>query len=268
MRCHTVTPQKIGNTGVIADGFIFYNELDILQIRLEELYPVVDRFVLVESDKTFRGKPKPYVFEENKDRYAQYLDKLIHIKLVDNNIFSIDPQREPWEREYWQRAQIARGFEDLQPDDIVIVSDVDEIPRREIVPKLDPETSVRLACRMYYYGLNVYAGGCGALKAARRSWFTTPAALRHSDPPVEIADAGWHFSYIGDEHHISNKLSAFSHWELDIPSVNNPDSIRQRMERGEDIWGQGHKYEIVQVDDSYPHAVRNNMVYYEKYIRS
>lgn len=261
------THLKIGSIGVIVDGFIFYNELDILAIRLEELYPVVDEFVLVESNKTFRGAQKPWIFEENKDRFAKYLDKINHIMLVDDNKFSSNPKIEPWDREHWQRAQIARGFQGLKSNDIVIVSDVDEIPRREIVASLNPETTVRFACRMYYYGINVYAGGCGALKAARYSSFTTPANLRHSEPPEEIADAGWHFSYIGDAAHISNKLSSFSHWELDTPEVNNLQAIDERMARGEDIWGQGHKYELVTVDDSYPHAIRNDMLYYSKYIK-
>jgi beta-1,4-mannosyl-glycoprotein beta-1,4-N-acetylglucosaminyltransferase len=252
---------------MIVDGFIFFNELDILEIRLEELYPVVDRFVLVESDKTFRGAFKPYYFEENRNRYAKYLDKITHIMLKDTNKFSDDYKVEPWDREHWQRAQISRGFNGLELDDIVMISDVDEIPRREVVAELDPETTVRLSCKMYYYGINVFAGGCGALKASRYSSFTTPGNLRHSDPPVEIPNAGWHFSYIGDATHISNKLSSFSHWELDIPEVNNLDSINDRMSRGEDIWGQGHKYEIVEVDGTYPHAIRNNMLYYSKYIK-
>jgi beta-1,4-mannosyl-glycoprotein beta-1,4-N-acetylglucosaminyltransferase len=263
-----MTIHSIGVNGVLVDGFIFYNEIDMLKIRLEELYPVVDRFVLVESNKTFRGKPKPYYFDNNKHAFEQYLDKIVHIKLIDNNRFSTNPKVEPWDREHWQRAQISQGLSDLQPDDIVIIGDVDEIARREIAATLNPDTTVRLACKMYYYGINVYAGGCGALKAARFSAFTTPGNLRHSDPPEEIQDAGWHFSYMGDAEHISNKLSSFSHWELDVPHVNDTALINERMSRGEDIWGQGHKYELVQVDDSYPYAIRNNMLYYSKYIRS
>jgi beta-1,4-mannosyl-glycoprotein beta-1,4-N-acetylglucosaminyltransferase len=262
------TPPKIGNIGVIADGFIFYNELDILAIRLEEVYPVVDRIVLVESSKTFRGNPKPFYFEENKERYAQYLDKITHIKLHDDNMhFSSDPKVEPWDREHWQRSQIAEGFAGMQPEDIVIIGDVDEIPRREIIPTLAPETTVRLVCKMYYYSLNAYAGGCGALKAARFSSFTTPGNLRHSDPPVEIPNAGWHFSYLGDPAHIENKFKSFSHWELDIPDLTSQDQIARRMQNGVDLWGRGDKYEFQVVDDTWPHAVCNDLVYYKKYIR-
>ena len=67
----------------IYDGFIFFNELDLLDIRLNTMYDVVDYFILVESSVTHQGTPKPYIFEENKERFSKYLDKIIHIK-IDN----------------------------------------------------------------------------------------------------------------------------------------------------------------------------------------
>ena len=64
---------------MIYDCFIFFDELDLLEIRLEEIYPVVDRFVLCEAPMTFSGKPKELVFQNNKERFAPYLDKIEHI---------------------------------------------------------------------------------------------------------------------------------------------------------------------------------------------
>lgn len=253
---------------MIVDGFTFFNELDILEIRLEELYPVVDRFVLVKSDVTFRGNHKPYYFEENKERYAKYLDKIVHIQLIDTNGYSKDPRVAPWERERFQRNSIAQGLQDLEPDDIVIISDVDEIPRREKVQHIRPLVSMTLGMGMYYYALNVYDGNAwGGAKAVRYKHFKDAESLRHSDPPESLANAGWHFSYLGNEQNVIDKIKAFSHWELDTPEVTDPEAMRERMLRGEDVWGHGKKYEIVKVDDTYPHAIRNNMIYYKKYIK-
>ena len=67
----------------IYDCFIFFNELDLLEIRLSELYNYVDYFVIVEANKTFKGKSKPFYFEENKQKYKKYLDKIIHVKVYD-----------------------------------------------------------------------------------------------------------------------------------------------------------------------------------------
>lgn len=55
---------------MIIDCFTFFNELDVLEIRLRELDGVVDRFVLVEATLTHQGKPKPLLYAENKERFA------------------------------------------------------------------------------------------------------------------------------------------------------------------------------------------------------
>lgn len=251
---------------MIVDGFIFYNELDILKIRLEELYPVVDRFVLVESDKTFRGKRKPYIFDDNKGMFEQYLDKISHIKLVDDNSFNTTWQQEPWKREEWQRNQIARGLEDLSPEDIVIISDVDEVPRREVIESLDINEPMTLTMEMYYYGINVHAGTWGGAKTLRLKDFTTAEQTRHSVTKDSIANAGWHFSYLGDVDHIINKLQSFSHWELDTPEITDRTKMLERMKDGIDIWGRGTKYDFVTVDDTYPVEIRANLDYYQRYV--
>jgi hypothetical protein len=99
---------------MIFDCFTFFNELDILEIRLNEMAPVVDRFVLVEASKTFQGADKPLYFNENKARFAPFLDKIEHV-IVD---FPEDPSlyrkasSQAWAREYFQRDQIAQGRTD------------------------------------------------------------------------------------------------------------------------------------------------------------
>jgi len=252
----------------IYDCFIFYNELDILKIRLEELYPVIDKFVLVESNLTFRGKTKPYVFGENKAKFSKYLDKILYVPLNDNNEYSSDFRIAPWEREKWQRNQIALGIQDLQPDDIIIVSDVDEIPRRSTIAKINPIVSVTLGMNMYYYALNMYDGNAwGGAKAVRKKYYRDAESLRHSDPEESISNAGWHFSYLGDAEHIKNKIQSFAHWELDTPEITDIDKMNSRIDAGVDIWGHGKRYQQVEIDDTYPIEVVKNKQYYSKYIR-
>lgn len=251
---------------MIIDGFTFFNELDVLKIRLEELYPVVDRFVIVEGSLTFRGNPKPFYYEENANLYEKYWDKIHHVKVHGNHSTSLDKRRQSWEREYYQRNQIAQGFFGTQPDDIVIISDVDEIPRRSAIAQLNPEPIQRFLLKQFYYGINVYAGSCGASKATRIKYFTTAQGTRNTDPPG-IEDAGWHFSYLGDADHISTKFKSFSHWELDIPEITNVAKINQRMSKIQDLWGQNHGYERVEIDDTYPEAIKDDLEYYAKYIR-
>ena len=67
----------------VFDCFMFFNELDLLEIRLIELSELVDRFVLVEATRTHTGFQKPLYFADNKSRFASFLDRIIHV-IVDD----------------------------------------------------------------------------------------------------------------------------------------------------------------------------------------
>ena len=67
----------------IFDCFCFLNELELLELRLMELYDTVDYFVISEANKTHAGNPKEFIFEKNKKRYKKYLDKIIYVKVTD-----------------------------------------------------------------------------------------------------------------------------------------------------------------------------------------
>ena len=125
----------------VVDAFIFYNEFDVLEYRLETLYDEVDHFILVESNQTHTGDEKPLYFTIHKKRYQKYLDKIKHIIVTDfpenltqeeiNELVAIPEIRNMnWVREHHQRRAISRGIDklNLQPEDIIMISDVDEIP--------------------------------------------------------------------------------------------------------------------------------------------
>lgn len=102
---------------MVYDCFVFFNELELLELRLEELSDVVDRFVLVEGTKTFRGKKKPLYFEDNKERYSKFLNRIIHIRVDD-----FPESTNPWELEYHQRNMIAKGLSNCKSDDNLLLS--------------------------------------------------------------------------------------------------------------------------------------------------
>ena len=116
---------------MIVDCFTFYNELDILKKRLKYLSPVVDKFVLVESTKTFRGNSKELFYEQNKKDFDEWKDKIIHVIVEDN-----PDDKNPWVRESYQRNCITRGLTEISVEDLVMISDVDEVPKVELIRKL------------------------------------------------------------------------------------------------------------------------------------
>lgn len=126
----------------IVDSFIFFNELDLLEIRLEYLYDSVDYFVIVESNTTFTGNPKPYNFLKNKQRFKKFDKKIIYSKL---DLFNYKPENNSaWEREIFQRNHISQALSELNldQDDLIFVSDVDEIPNKASLLQLKNNNNV------------------------------------------------------------------------------------------------------------------------------
>ena len=113
------------NTMRIYDCFTFFNELDLLEMRLHILDDAVEHFVLVESTKTHSGETKELVFQKNKDRFSAFSKKIIHIVVSDMPKLD-DGNR--WVLENFQRDAISRGLSGCRDDDIILISDLDEIP--------------------------------------------------------------------------------------------------------------------------------------------
>lgn len=277
---------------MVYDCFTFFNELDLLEIRLNVLDDVVDRFVICEAPWTHTGKPKELVFEKNAARFSRFAAKIIHIVAFDPPVAPADftERQHAWLRENWQRNELVRGLVDARPDDTVLISDLDEIPRPESVKKvigLDGVT--RFGMRFFNFFLNyrnysvynwpigtqacsystflderTYAGFRGdeyTLKEFNEG--PTMTKLRMAGAARSFRDAGWHFSYCGGMEMVIEKFKAFAHTELNTAKTTSIDEIRRTFERGEtSVVCRGYRFFAVRVDDSYPRYIRENR---EKY---
>lgn len=120
----------------IVDGFTFFNELDLLEIRLKYLYDVVDYFVIVEADTSFNGEAKQMFFKENSERFSPFMNKIIYVPI---NMKSYEDEKKvAWKREEFQRNSILNGLInlDITETDLILISDVDEIPDIEILKSI------------------------------------------------------------------------------------------------------------------------------------
>ena len=131
---------------MIYDCFSFFNELDLLEIRLNVLKDVVDKFVLVEAGETHTGKPKPLYFKENESRFAEFRDRIIYIGIEEFP----EVCKTSWGRENYQRNMIAEGLKGANDDDIVLISDLDEIPRPEKIAEYATLPGVKAFDQTYY----------------------------------------------------------------------------------------------------------------------
>ena len=267
---------------MIVDCFTFWNELDILEIRLNELYDTVDKFVIVEASRTQTLLPKPYYFEENKQRYSKFLDKIIHIK-VENHP---DNGSNLWNMENFQRNSITNGTNqlNLSDEDIILISDLDEIPRASILTKLKDHSSLEYASlEMMFsaYFLN--------LKSSHRNWIGTVAVknkiYKQHNPqffrnikdrlPV-IVNGGWHFSWCGGYEQIHAKahsciepfdkstLPTLEEFQLHFENfVKNDNKFFIHLEN---LSKQETEFSKIDIDETYPKFVLENTKKYSKYI--
>lgn len=258
---------------MIVDAFTFFNEVDVLAIRLLELDPVVDRFVLVEATTDFRGRARSPIFESVSDRFRSYRHKITHIVVDDL------PQLEnAWVAEHFQRDAIRRGLDGLAADDIVLVSDVDEIPRRESIAGLsnvEHGAIIALEMDLFYYGLNWHLARSWSFArvatAQTLSWLT-PHEVRSTFPTRRVIDAGWHLSYFYRRDQLLDglrvKATSFAHAEFSNPAVLEDDYLRLCVDGGLS-WCSDPPFSIKfayrDIDGTYPKAVLSSPEAFDAY---
>lgn len=238
----------------IIDCFIFYNELDLLKYRLHILNDVVDYFIIVESTHTFTGKEKPLLFEENKHLFEQYKHKIIHVIISDfpfifPNINFITNQQ--WQNENYQRNCIETGLkriaglkDGISYNDIIIITDVDEIPDPRILTIIKTQnvtiTVNILEMDFYYYNLNSkiqdkwYHPKIISYGTYRNLNMSCNDIRQYSCPVIQRC--GWHLSYFGDAQYIQNKIQTFSHQELNNADFTNIENITKRVNSNRDLY--------------------------------
>jgi beta-1,4-mannosyl-glycoprotein beta-1,4-N-acetylglucosaminyltransferase len=242
---------------MIYDCFLFFDELELLDIRLNYLDPIIDRFVIVESTKTFSLRDKPLVFQQNREKFSKFLRKIEYV-IVDD--FS---SPNTWDNERYQRDCIIRGLKGAQSDDIILLSDCDEIPRIESFRFSSLNGIVGFNQRIYYYYLNGLLNipwvGTKAfsLETLRRE---SASKIRDTFLTSTFIDAGWHFSFLGTPERIARKIRAFSHQELNKPEFTDLEKIKQRMQKLEDVFSRSHiSMSYVTIDSSYPDYILKNL---------
>jgi len=241
---------------LVVDAFPFFNELEMLEIRLNVLDAVVDRFVLCESTVTFSGRRKPLWYADHRSRFTRWADRIVHV-IVDD---TPDTGADRWARERHQRDRIARGLEGLRADDVVMLSDVDEIPE----PSLVAARRRGVFCQRYaMYYLNTLQ--------PRERWVGTVALYAfqlaaHGAENVRarrgtfeiVEDGGWHFAYAMPPDRIRDKLGAFSHAEHD--TAPNAAAVESRRDALVDLFG-AHPGQLVVEDiegDDFPSYLREH----------
>lgn len=275
--------------GKIYDCFNFFNELDILEIRLNTLYEYVDYFVIVESNVTHSGEEKPFYFEENKEKFSKFLDKIISYKVYDtpsdfvNLNFSEDntlmlingfiekqtnrfnrATQPDYGRDFFQKECVRRALVNCSDEDIIIISDADEIPNPEIlknIKNLNLENTIySLNQTTYYYYLNLlkqkdwYGSRVSLYKNIKNLSFNE---VRGDDSlSKKIDNGGWHFSFQGGKEMVKTKIQSYS--ARDLANNRVLSQLDNNIDNNIDPFFRG-TLTPVEIDDTYPNYVLNNL---------
>lgn len=261
----------------IFDCFTFFNELDLLEFRMKFLDREVDHFVIAESNLTHSGKTKPYYFREAAERFSKWSHKIIYIPVQQSTeglVFEeqqhYNPGSAAWKLENDQRNALLEAAPQMNEDDLVLLSDLDEIPSLATIKKAKQSPKpVAFSLLFHYYFLNCQNTGNsrwwkGCIAASAEQFKTiTPQGLRDKrDDLPSLPAAGWHFSFLGGAEKIRQKLEAFAHTEYNKAEYLSEKHIEEAVSSGADILKrEGITFRYVPLS-YYPHALQQVMKQY------
>lgn len=282
----------------------FFNELDLLEIRLETLWDVVDYFVISESTKTHSGKDKPLYYNENKKRYEKYQAKIIHQIIRDTpgsvaelkamkpknaihetsienveNADWFDKNIESYLRDTYEKEVLVNALPNkLQEKDVILLGDLDEIPHPEkvkmVVENFKTDAPYHFRNDMFYYYFNnqkVNEPWVGTLAiSAKDIWTNSFCELRTHKRGHFIDNAGWHFTYMGGVEKIKEKVESWGEQSLNTPTIkqNISSNVENCFELQRDLFFRPAYFLLRNINDgTFPKYIVENQDKFSRYIK-
>ena len=257
----------------IYDCFQYFNEEHIADLRFNILDEFVDYFVIVESTVNHQGKEKKLQFDINK--YQKFKKKIRYI-VVDDTPETIKKPHEGGESlvEQYQRNSLMKVLNKANDDDIIILSDVDEIPDLKKLNLFNKNNYGVFSQKMFMYKinfLNIDENNWHGSKICLKKNLKSPQWLRNLkfkkypfwriDKPKNIQiiqDGGWHFAYLQSAENISKKIKSFAHGEFNKEQLADEAKIKNRIKKGEDVFERGFKIKKIDIDDTFPDYIQKN----------
>ena len=255
---------------MLIDSFLFFQELELLKIRLEYLYPFVDKFLIIEARQSFQGSIKDYFFEKNIERFNSYIDKIEYYKIEDIHfsyeelldfLTSSDEKVNKKIKEfitnhsYYDKNNLSHILDtyhrecihkalaiNCRDKDIVVMSDLDEIPYYLKIKELKKKGNLDefLVCvqHEFQYYLNNYSNNnwygsiIGPYKLFKNN--SLNILRKNSKKFNKISNCGYHFTSIGNEKTIIKKIESWGHQEFNHKIIKK--NLQENLVHGKDIF--------------------------------
>ncbi len=260
----------------IIDCFMYFDEDLVLEIRLNTLSKIVNKFVICEATRDHAGNKKELKFDINK--FSKFRKKINYL-VVDDIPVKVKPIKKNWHenhaRDQFQRNALEREIKNFNPEDLIMISDIDEIPDPKKIKEFNVENKYACFLQKNFQSkmnlLNTTDKFWPGTKICQKKYLKSPQWLRNlktkkqpiwkifSDKqPQLIYNGGWHFSFLKNPSSIKQKINAYSHQEYNLPEFTNIDKIGEKISKGIDLFGRNIKYEKINLDESFPEYILNN----------
>ena len=264
----------------INDCFQYFNEDHILDLRFNILNEAVDYFVISESTRTHQGIKKKLNF--NINNFGKFKHKIKYI--VSDYEKKIDFENHVSGEsliEQDQRNSLSRGLINAHDNDLIILSDSDEIPDLTKLNQIKKNTKfTAFSQMMFMYKLNLQnlneSNWVGS-KITLKKNFPAPQKLRNlkfKEYPfwrfdkysLQIIKGGWHFSFLQKPKDIANKINSYSHGEFNKKEFRDIKKIEQKILNNEDIFERGYNLKKIDIDKNFPDYILKNKLYFKDWI--
>ena len=264
----------------IYDCFQYFNEDHVLDLRFNILDQKVDYFVISESTKTHQGKTKKLNF--NINNFSKFKHKIKYIVAdYDKKINFENHMGGESVVEQHQRNSLSGGLINASDNDLIILSDSDEIPDLSKLNQIKARTKfTAFSQKMFMYKLNLQ-------NLNENNWIGSKVCLKKNLPKPQklrnlkfkyypfwridklgqqTINGGWHFSFLQKPSDIAKKIKSYSHGEFNKNDLADEKKIEEKITNHEDIFGRGFKLKKINIDETFPDYIFKNKIYFKDWI--
>lgn len=265
---------------------MYFDEDLMLEVRLNTLFEHVDQFVICEATLDHAGKEKKLNFDIKK--FEKFKKKIKYI-VVDDLPKTVETFKKNWHpahlRDQFQRNALVRGLKECDDNDLIMISDLDEIPNPKKLSEFGEKD--KYACfvqKNFSLKLNLHNKSepkWFGTRMCRKKDLVSPQWLRNikakSRPFYKffkpkfdkfINGGGWHFSSVKSAEGIYKKLDSYAEQQWNNKKYKNMDIIRRKIRKKEDLFDRNHEFEVINVDATFPNYIYKNKKKFEDFIYS
>ena len=284
--------KKFESKPFVVSNFLNKDEIKSFQNLYEELPVEINnerqRIIKKKWDVQFYKELQNSYIKKlnfNIENFSKFKNKIIYI-VVDDMPINVKSPKKGWHenhvRDQFQRNAIKRGYKDFSDDDLIMISDIDEIPNPKKLEEFNVKNKFACFLQKNFQSkinlLNVSDGEWPGTKICQKKYLKSPQWLRDikikkkpfwkifSKKVQIINNGGWHFSFLKDPESIKNKIISYSHQEYNTKDFTNTDLIKKKISLGEDLFQRKINYKKIEIDNSFPEYIIKNKERFKDWI--